>query len=96
MQWYKGVLYCRSCGGWTMTQGNPRKLVEPCKGKSPMGSRLLRAVAANKPLAFMKCQEWPQPNINPTISITLDYQTTPERDTTIADRVWNCGTVKTQ
>eukprot|EP00973_Karenia_brevis_P069574 9673740-Karenia_brevis.AAC.1 len=45
LQWYKGILYCITCGGWTMTQGNPRKLVDTCKGRGPMGTRILRAVA---------------------------------------------------
>eukprot|EP00973_Karenia_brevis_P048211 6692133-Karenia_brevis.AAC.1 len=44
----------------------------------------------------MKCQEWPCPGNNPTIGITLDYQTVPERDTTVADKIWNEGPVKTK
>eukprot|EP00973_Karenia_brevis_P014603 1993918-Karenia_brevis.AAC.1 len=43
----------------------------------------------------MECQHWPCPGNNPTIGITLDYQTLPERDTTVADLVWNEGPVKT-
>eukprot|EP00973_Karenia_brevis_P004479 613316-Karenia_brevis.AAC.1 len=69
-----------------MTQGNPRKLVDTCKGRGPMGTRILRAVAGNRPPAFMRCQEWPQLDNNPTIGITLDYQTNPVKDTTVADK----------
>eukprot|EP00973_Karenia_brevis_P045737 6334047-Karenia_brevis.AAC.1 len=36
LQWYQGVLYCGLCGGWTASGGNPRKLSDPCKGRSPM------------------------------------------------------------
>eukprot|EP00973_Karenia_brevis_P020968 2883472-Karenia_brevis.AAC.1 len=63
----------------------------PCGGKSPMGGRILRAVAKNQTPGFMKCQEWPCPGNNPAIGITLDYQAVPERDTTVADRIWNEG-----
>eukprot|EP00973_Karenia_brevis_P092784 12414119-Karenia_brevis.AAC.1 len=62
-----------------------------------MGDRILRAVASNKnkPPAFMKCQEWPCKDNNPTIGTALDYQTTPETNTTVADLVWASGHVQT-
>eukprot|EP00973_Karenia_brevis_P050500 7009808-Karenia_brevis.AAC.1 len=43
--------------------------------------------------AFMRFQDWPSPENNPTIGIQLDYQTVPESDTTIADQVWLQGQV---
>eukprot|EP00973_Karenia_brevis_P039073 5396310-Karenia_brevis.AAC.1 len=60
-----------------------------------MGARMLRAVATNRPPAYMKCQGWPCPNNNPTLGVTLEYQTTPARDTSVADRVWTEDPVKT-
>eukprot|EP00973_Karenia_brevis_P012990 1763312-Karenia_brevis.AAC.1 len=29
LQWFKGVLYCTQCGGWTAQSGQPKKLVAP-------------------------------------------------------------------
>eukprot|EP00973_Karenia_brevis_P076645 10646809-Karenia_brevis.AAC.1 len=69
-------------------------MAAPCGGKGPMGTRLLKAVGANKPPAFMKCQEWPCGSNNPTLGINLEYQTTLNRDTTVADRVWMDSHVK--
>eukprot|EP00973_Karenia_brevis_P010842 1467649-Karenia_brevis.AAC.1 len=60
-----------------------------------MGARMLRAVAANKPPGFIKCQEWPCTSNNPTLGVTLEYQTTPARDTRVADRVWTEDPVQT-
>eukprot|EP00973_Karenia_brevis_P037160 5122703-Karenia_brevis.AAC.1 len=37
LQWYKGVLYCALCGAWTKSKGQPKLLVDTCKGKKPMG-----------------------------------------------------------
>eukprot|EP00973_Karenia_brevis_P077322 10741334-Karenia_brevis.AAC.1 len=56
LQWYQGVLYCALCGGWTVSGGRPRKLIETCKGRSPVGKRMLKAVANNQPPSSMKCQ----------------------------------------
>eukprot|EP00973_Karenia_brevis_P062948 8750085-Karenia_brevis.AAC.1 len=56
---------------------------------------MLNAVARDQSPGFMKCQHWPCPGNNSTIGITLDYQTLPERDTTVADLMWNEGPVKT-
>eukprot|EP00973_Karenia_brevis_P050949 7074795-Karenia_brevis.AAC.1 len=47
------------------------------------------------PPAFMKCQEWPEPDNNPTLGVTLEYQTQPHRDSTTADKVWNGSNVIT-
>eukprot|EP00973_Karenia_brevis_P007549 1022058-Karenia_brevis.AAC.1 len=41
----------------------------------------------------MKCQKWPCPGNNPTIGVSLEYQTDPDRDTKVADRVWAEGSV---
>eukprot|EP00973_Karenia_brevis_P089448 12397805-Karenia_brevis.AAC.1 len=60
-----------------------------------MGTRIMNAVAANKPPACMKCQEWPEPGNNPTGGVTLEYQTQPDRDSTTAGRVWHGGFVDT-
>eukprot|EP00973_Karenia_brevis_P033062 4562372-Karenia_brevis.AAC.1 len=43
LQWYKGVLYCALCGAWTKSKGQPKLFVETCKGKKPMGARIMRA-----------------------------------------------------
>eukprot|EP00973_Karenia_brevis_P007517 1017314-Karenia_brevis.AAC.1 len=53
-----------------------------------MGTRILRAVGANKP-------EWPCGSNNLTLGINLEYQTTPNRDTSVADKVWMDSHVKT-
>eukprot|EP00973_Karenia_brevis_P015459 2114305-Karenia_brevis.AAC.1 len=45
LQWYKGILYCTLCGTWTKSRGQPRLRVDTCKGKKPMGARILRAFA---------------------------------------------------
>eukprot|EP00973_Karenia_brevis_P066724 9276585-Karenia_brevis.AAC.1 len=45
LQWYQGLLSCALCGGWTVSCDRPRKLIETCKGRSPMGKRMLKAVA---------------------------------------------------
>eukprot|EP00973_Karenia_brevis_P096236 12431312-Karenia_brevis.AAC.1 len=42
----------------------------------------------------MKCQQWPCPGNTPTIGIELEYQTLPERDTTVADLMWMAGPVR--
>eukprot|EP00973_Karenia_brevis_P059640 8301992-Karenia_brevis.AAC.1 len=59
-----------------------------------MGARILKAVAKNQTFGFMRCQEWSCPGNHPTIGITPDYQTNPERDTTVADLMWSEGLVK--
>eukprot|EP00973_Karenia_brevis_P013375 1815966-Karenia_brevis.AAC.1 len=56
---------------------------------------MLDAVAIDQSPVFMKCQQWPCPGNNPTIGITLDYQTLPERDTTVADFMRSEGPIKT-
>eukprot|EP00973_Karenia_brevis_P046457 6442219-Karenia_brevis.AAC.1 len=69
LQWYKGVLYCAKCGGWTKSRGTPKLLVETCKGKKPMGARIIKAIARDEPLALMRFpdKQWPQGDNNPTI-----------------------------
>eukprot|EP00973_Karenia_brevis_P088024 12208796-Karenia_brevis.AAC.1 len=39
----------------------------------------------------MRLHDWPAPDNNPTIGVQLDYQTTPEINTAIADQVWLQG-----
>eukprot|EP00973_Karenia_brevis_P071039 9869508-Karenia_brevis.AAC.1 len=55
-----------------------------------MGARIIRAVARDVPPALRRCANntWPQADNNPTIGVELDFQTTPEVDTTIAHMVW--------
>eukprot|EP00973_Karenia_brevis_P046052 6378715-Karenia_brevis.AAC.1 len=36
---------------------------------------------------------WPVPDNNPTIGVQLDYQTIPQIDTTLAEKVWLHGPV---
>eukprot|EP00973_Karenia_brevis_P057562 8006028-Karenia_brevis.AAC.1 len=56
---------------------------------------MLNAVTRDQTPGFMKSQQWPCPGNNPTIGITFDYQTLPERDTTVADLMWSEGPIKT-
>eukprot|EP00973_Karenia_brevis_P054164 7524880-Karenia_brevis.AAC.1 len=61
-------MFCKLCGGWTQSQGHPRLLAGPCKGRQPMGARIIRAVARDEPPRLMKFEHgWPQANNNPTI-----------------------------
>eukprot|EP00973_Karenia_brevis_P094574 12423177-Karenia_brevis.AAC.1 len=70
---------------WTVSSGRPKKLAGPCHGKNPLGTRMLNAVVRDQPPGFMKCQHSQCPGNNPTIGVELEYQTKPERDTTMAD-----------
>eukprot|EP00973_Karenia_brevis_P070190 9755266-Karenia_brevis.AAC.1 len=65
LQWFKGILYCTQCGGWTAQSGRPKKLVAPCSGRGQRAPRILKAVADNRIPAFMRPQEWPAPHNRP-------------------------------
>eukprot|EP00973_Karenia_brevis_P002545 347835-Karenia_brevis.AAC.1 len=53
-----------------------------------MGARILGAIAKDKPLTLMRCQQWPQPDNNPTVGVALNYQNVPDLDNTTANLVW--------
>eukprot|EP00973_Karenia_brevis_P012052 1636247-Karenia_brevis.AAC.1 len=63
-----------------------------------MGARIMRAIAGDGPLAFMRCpdHQWPQADNNPSIGIELDYQGVPEVDSSTANLVWRGEHVKTE
>eukprot|EP00973_Karenia_brevis_P037952 5233919-Karenia_brevis.AAC.1 len=43
LQWFKGILYCTLCGGWTAQSGRPKKLVAPCQDRGQRAPRILKA-----------------------------------------------------